>query len=384
MTVIALAGTQTTRPQVALTGRGGDARPTKTPSSTSWTEVRSLGSYILLDVQSDGTLLARDSQQLWRSTDEGLNWTALTVTLPSSMFFPSPIIAARVMGDGNVVCWLFSGAVYRSNANSLNTGFTQVFTTENTPAKNPTNGYGTFVYNQYALYNEYSAVKPANHAYRSTDYGANWAKVFTLPADVVSGDQHHVHNVCYDKYQDIYWIVSGDNGNRMVYYSVDSTANWIQLGAFGSMSINYIQVVPLPECVLFVTDGGATGVHRIYRRAAKNYTVADMVVAHSIATAVGSAPIGTRPIVVYGDDACCYFSFEYYDSSQAAAIGHIYASRDGVDFFDIAHSDYVPSGSGTFGVSCLMGPTASGVIYGQHNQGSGGRYLMKFAAPVWS
>ncbi|MCC6458003.1 MAG: hypothetical protein IT328_23815 [Caldilineaceae bacterium] len=361
-------------------------RVSKTPSATVWEEVRSLGSYVLLDMQSDGTLLARDSQRLWKSTDEAANWAVLTYQLPNNTFFPSPIIAARVMGDGNVVVWCYNGNIYRSNANTLDTGFTQVGTTVNNPGKTPTNAYGTFVYNQYAMYNEYGN-EPANNAHYSNDYGATWINVLTLPTDAVPADQNHMHNVAYDQYDDMLWVVNGDMGNRMIWYSLDQGTTWTQLcdfGEFGSIG-NMIQVIPLPECILLLTDDDLSGAYKLRRRRNPNqgYTIDDLELAYKVATVTGSLPVGTRPVIQYGDDACCYFSFEFYSSSQSALLSHIYATRDGVAFYDIAQSSYTPTGSGAFGVSCLMGPASNGYIYGQHSQGAG-RYLIRFAAPTWS
>jgi hypothetical protein len=368
--------------------RAESQRTTKSPGATAWEEVRALGNVILLDALPNGTLIGRSatSQQILAySTDEGANWTdTYYTTHNSNKYFPSVIVSGRVMGDGSFVVWLYNGTVYRS-PNPLTTSFALVATSINTPAKNPTNAYGHFVYGQYAMYNEYGA-EPADNAYFSDDYGSTWSRVFTLPADAVPGDQHHMHNVVYDKYDDMLWTCAGDTGNRMIYFSLNRGTTWSQLGAFGSMSTtgNMIQIIPLPEGILFTTDHSTAGTYRLARLSDRSaYTVSDFALVQTVATVTGALPVGSRPVVVYGDDACTYFSFEFFDSSHSNALSHIYATRNGLTFFDIAAPTYTPTGSGTFGVECLCGPCTNGYIYGQHMQGSA-RYLIRFSAPTWS
>jgi hypothetical protein len=367
---------------------GGSGRPYKAPSATAWEEVRALGNVILLDALPNGTLIGRSttSQQILAySTDEGANWTDTYYTTGNSnYYFPSVIISGRVMRDNSFVVWLYNGEAYRS-PNPLTTSFTLVATSINTPAKNPTNTYGHFVYGQYAMYNEYGA-EPADNAYFSSDYGVNWTKVLTLPADAVPGDQNHMHNVAYDKYDDILWVCNGDTGNRMIWWSIDHGATFSQLGAFGSFGSagNMIQIIPLPEGIIFTTDATTTGAYRLARRADRSaYVISDLTLVQTVAVVAGSLPVGSRPVVVYGDEACTYFSFEFFDSAHSNALSHIYATRNGLTFFDIAAPTYTPTGGGTFGVECLCGPCANGYIYGQHWQGVA-KYLFRFAVPTWS
>jgi hypothetical protein len=362
---------------------GSSGRANKTPSATAWEEIRSLGDVLLLDALPNGTLLGRSAtstQNIAYSTDEGLNWTDVLYQRPVNYYFPSPIYTGRVMGDNSFVVWLYSGAIYRSPS-PLTADFALVGTVENNPGKSPLNPYATFVSGQYAMYNEYGA-EPANHAYLSSDYGANWAKVFTLPADHTPAEQHHLHNVAYDPYQSLLWVCSGDDTNRMIYYSSDNGSNWTQLGAFETMASagNMIQIIPLPECILFTTDAAPSGAYSLVRRADRNYVVSSFTL---VKTVSAGGAVGARPANVSGADACTYFSFQFYSSALSNTLSHIYATRNGVEFFDIATPTYTPTGSGTFGVECLCGPCANGYIYGQHWQGAA-KYLFRFAVPAWS
>lgn len=363
-------------------------RATKTPSETSWEELRTT-SYVPLDMLTSGLIVGFDaSQRLYKTADGGENWVNILYALPSNQYFPTTIRSARVAGDGNLIVWLYDGTVYRSNATTFDSGFTKVFTIENVPDKVPRNSYGSFVYDQYVFFNEYGD-EPSNHAYLSSDYGVTFSKVFTLPDDAVPADQHHVHNVAFDPYEQMLWVCAGDSGNRMIYYRpLESTGNWTLLGSFGDFASvgNMIQIIPLPECILFITDAATVGAYKLPRVKAQRggYTFADFALAYQAypTPIAGSLPIGSRPVIKPGNDACCYFSYEYYHVSEAG-LGDIFSTRDGTTFYNIAQSTADPAGTAPFGITLLLGPASNGYIYGYFCKGDAG-YLIRFAEPTWS
>jgi hypothetical protein len=351
----------------------------KIPGATAWEEVRNLGIYVPQDMTSAGRLIVTRFARVYYSDDEGANMTVISRTPGVIETFPTTVVAARVAGDGSVVVWVADSTVWHG---TIGGAFSQVLTIDN---GYPLITYGTHVYENFVFCNEYGSGSYPN-AYLSTDYGASWTKVFTMPARVDFGANHHMHAVAYDSYQDILWAVYGDTGNRGISYSTDTGANWTALAAPGVMPDNMIQVIPLPECVLFLTDSSPTGVHRLTRKSSKVYTSADVSFVFNPLPGlpVGGFPIGSRPLVQYGSEARAYFSFTYFDSDAAnEPLGHMYATWDGSAFHDIASAASAPSGTAPFGMIILLG-IANGYLYASFDKGDSGETLIKMAEPVWT
>ena len=92
----------------------------------------------------------------------------------------------------------------------------------------------------------------------------------------------HIHSTCYDEYFNrIWWVGGDDGGHRMtgIYWTDDFGKTWNRMSVMsdgmkidlapsrGNMQM--LQVVSLPNCVLFASDGWGSGIFR-YNRYKKN------------------------------------------------------------------------------------------------------------------
>lgn len=101
-------------------------------------------------------------------------------------------------------------------------------------------------------------------------------------AAVEGNGNMHIHSNCYDEYFDRIWIVCGDDGGARVtgiYYTDDKGITWNRISVMSDGSaIDYapmrgnmqmLQVIAMPNCVLFGTDGWGSGIFR-YNRGKKD------------------------------------------------------------------------------------------------------------------
>jgi hypothetical protein len=335
------------------------------------------------DVTPNGTILVNNNYgSILASTDEGANWSTIAYNPGVANDFPSSLQAIKYMPDGHLLVTTQDSKIYRSNNTAWDNGFTLVHAMS-VGVSGPQ--FGLDYYHNIVLACEYAA--PAgDHVYGSQDYGATWSLIFTAPAGLPGN--HHCHNAIYDPYEGIVWIVTGDGANnRMVYYSRNFGATWTQLATLNTFPEQMINVVPLPECILFGTDDPTVGFYRIMRRqGASTYHMIELEQAWLAwpTEALNSLPWASRPVVVYGDDACAYVSFQYFYDTQTG-LGDIYATYDGTVFTKIAESAVAPVGTNlTLGVVVMAGPTDAGYIYFSFNVSNEVRQLVKIAVPTWS
>lgn len=334
--------------------------------------------YYLEDMATDGTLLARGGQRLFQSIDRGGTWTPLVYDLPSNEFFPAQVGWARVAGDGGIVVGLVNDDVYRSNTAAWDSGFSSVLSV--TTGMQPRRTYGTFVYRNIFCLGEYG-VPEATEGYLSKDNGYTWSNFFTLPAASDAEANNHIHAIVYDPYDELYWVCAGDQGNRNIYYSDDEGTVWTPIGDSGEL-VNFIQAVPMPDRIVFLTDSDEPGAYAFERGAA--YTVANLsqVWIAEDGPVPGGIPIASRPVVQYDGDAC-YVSFEYFDASLAV-LGAVYRTLDGLNYTKVAQSPNAPTGTLPFGSPIWLGPV-DGYLYGEFDRGGANldadRYLVRVREP---
>lgn len=101
-------------------------------------------------------------------------------------------------------------------------------------------------------------------AYLSKDYGITWGMVFDLSANVQSTSGYHLHSAKYDPYGDMLWVCCGDGStNQMIFYSLDYGATWYK--ACDHLSIQATEIIPMQDCVLFLSDARLVAVYKWVR-----------------------------------------------------------------------------------------------------------------------
>lgn len=139
----------------------------------------------------------------------------------------------------------------------------------------------------------------ARYVYMSLDHGLTWTVALDLNAQVGT-DAVHLHGVCYDPYWQRIWVTSGDGAwtQTTTMYSDDLGATWkfahrFIKGEGGNPDSNTatdgfrhqnVNIMALPTCILFATDGFPDGIQRIDRAQGKHTSdgLYDIELAHYI------------------------------------------------------------------------------------------------------
>lgn len=116
-------------------------------------------------------------------------------------------------------------------------------------------------YKNIGIVGEYSGNKTpisGYKAYVTKDYGETWELLFDLEKliDDSNTRNYHLHSCVYDSFDDMYWTCSGDLTTiDMIWYSLDGIT-WHK--SQNKISIKATEIVPMRDCVLFVSDSEAT------------------------------------------------------------------------------------------------------------------------------
>lgn len=145
------------------------------------------------------------------------------------------------------------------------------YDSENEVRLTPNRLFSFHQYKNIAIVCEYRGSKTPISGYKafmSDDYGEadTWSTLFDLE-DVVSEPwtkSAHLHSCVYDQYGDMYWACSGDSvGIDGIWYSVDKT-NWYKIQT-PRISMKPTEIIPMRDCVLFVSDSGTVNVYKWQR-----------------------------------------------------------------------------------------------------------------------
>lgn len=201
----------------------------------------SAGVYVL-EVFEDGALWGREGDHFHWSTDGGVTWTQGD-PLP-----PDTIRGLILAGDGEVLA--HSGqAVYKSSGWGTGAAsWRQVFENPQGGTSNIRrwgfDGYGAkFIVTAYAADDRIHS----RWVWISTDYGKTWNVVYDQE-ERGNNDVSHLHGVCYDRWEDRFWLSDGHGDDRGLFYSDDNGATWTKLG--GDLQPN-----PMPTTITATERG---------------------------------------------------------------------------------------------------------------------------------
>jgi hypothetical protein len=352
-------------------------RPAKTFDTQTWTEIQALGTKTLLAMSNSGVFIAKTAAGLYKSVDKGANWVQISYNPGTVDDFPENINAALVTDSGHIIVASSTNQkIYRSNSTAWDTGFSVVLTLEGAGTRVETN-FGMSSYGTMVFLGEYNNTDLTPRIYRSMDSGATWAKVFT-------GSSNHWHHVVYDPYDDVVWAICGDGTtNRNIFFSLDKGDTWKKFRPPGKCPTQLTQIIPLPECVLFLTDASPAGAWSLKRRTGLRGWYEELLMVYNLGT-FSPVPVGSQPAVLIGEaNGCAYFSFMYSDAGQSA-IRPLIATRDGSVFTTIVTPTDAPSGSGDglFGIRNIF--RYGGYLYGLYSKGAAGNYLFEIVEPTQS
>jgi hypothetical protein len=279
--------------------------------------------------------------------------------------------------------------------------WTKVLDGSNASLGTPTPGnyfamwFGHSFYRNICLLAEYGKHNDARRVFMSTDYGETWKTVFTAnQAPLTDGNAGtHIHDVTYDPYSNIIWICTGDGvHSHNVYWSKNMGKTWNAiLKSSKTAPSQFTQIIPLPNCILLVSDNAQhAGVFRINREVLNNGTIslADIEPAFFLEAAYNAeSPIAVQYGIDYKTGAVYFGWCERGD--VAKMIPSVIATANGYDFFTVWRGNKVPEGStGYYGVTHISGASANGKIavslYTDDNYVSNKYHTVTFDAPSWS
>lgn len=164
----------------------------------------------------------------------------------------------------------------------------------------------------------------------------------------------HVHGIAYDPYYDRIWVVTGD-GNlgedsvTGIWWTDDEGTTWnkygtrIELTPFCAHGTQMIDVIPMPKCVLFATDGEGDGFYR-YNRNGKNGTFSIEGCYQFTGVYSQLKCLGGRYCI--REDGVV-FQLHHPNTSSDPNIGGVVATLNGYDIHKICDDQFAELGDGS-------------------------------------
>ncbi|WP_096436476.1 WD40/YVTN/BNR-like repeat-containing protein [Alteribacter populi] len=220
------------------------------------------------------------------------------------------------------------------------------------------------IHENLVLLGEYGLKVLPNNSRRvwiSTDHGDTFEKIF----EEAPRDDYHIHSVKYDPYQDIIWLAVGDTINSNVYWSIDRGKNWSRVYEWGECPNQWTAILPLANCVLFLSDNRHTSVYKWDR----NRGIEDSISSHrnieiEIAYTISREVFDVEPVAHFGctdyDNSAAYFGFIQLNNARYLP-SVVYGTADGDKYYPVCIDHEIPSvPSG--GIRGVAGPNSKGEI----------------------
>jgi len=310
------------------------------------------------------TVYGDKTANLYRSTDNCETWSTIKT-------FTQSISGIRELANGELLVSISGDGV--SNAGELwlsssypslgaSCTWTKVLTANSGPSSYIEGMWGMSSYGSIVCVSEYGLKNPptdgARYAYLSTDSGAHWTQIYDLGTNVGS----HMHGIAYDPYWDAIWIVSGDSTYRSIKVSFDHGSNWTTV----STTYQPVGIIPIENCILFVSDAIPNGVMRITRSLGQqNMTVETALVIDSAQTLT---MIGGMPYR-YAEGYPVLLPFFPNVSNKGS---ELWSTYDGITFTQIWQD--TATGVTERGLYKVIGPLVSNYIFGESNDGRTSNY----------
>lgn len=88
------------------------------------------------------------------------------------------------------------------------------------------------------------------HIYGSTDRGAHWDLAYTFD----KGTIRHVHNIVYDRWDDCFWVLTGDDGSECRILRASCDFRHVDIVLAGSQQTRAAALVPTRKALYFASD----------------------------------------------------------------------------------------------------------------------------------
>lgn len=251
-------------------------------------------------------------------------------------FFTAPytISTAMIFDNGNIMYVTADGSENKMYLLSNGTSVVKhdFYNTEHGIRLTPNRLFSWYNYKSIGVVSEYYGAKTPISGYKAfitRDYGATWSTIFDLTTvvDDPVTSVAHLHSCVYDPYGNMYWACSGDNVVvDGIWYSLDGSS-WYKIQT-PRISMKPTVIVPMRDCVLFISDSGTVNVYKWQRTLIRNNETLWLDTINMFVPQWGGAcPIGSHGY----HDPKMNITFFGYDTDAAI--------NEGYDGSLIKHSD---------------------------------------------
>lgn len=281
--------TKPTRDQFEGQGRRLEPLPLIRPAVTA------LGSSDIRSVDYvDGRLYgfhATNNDDLYVSDDDGATWSLYASSLPGTGF----VRRIFATSDGEVVVARAKNILKSANWSSTPTWTVKTTTSDVTGGGDSysyrewsIDGDGTkFIANEYG--NPWDDQADDTYVWISTDSGTTWNVVVTHGSSPFADQATHGHGVCYDRWNDVFYLSPGHGSQNGVWASSDNGANWTsidvqahRIARIGNDYSSMTVLVATPRGIVCGTDDVPDGIYYIDTSLAiANQTAERLLVDHS-------------------------------------------------------------------------------------------------------
>lgn len=302
--------------------------------------------YRVRGITEDGIIYGHDlinANSLYKRTVTNADWE-MVYTFGASI---QQVVKTKV---GNIIVTLYNAEIYLSKDDGAT--FSKVF---DMPQGHPYRDFGMDIYDSVILLATYGF--PTNaEIYLSIDDGETWQTIKQFASGYT-----HVHDVKYDPYEHLIWACVGDSGvNDRIFWSDDFGRNW----QTSDQLMRITQIIPLPDCVLFVSDEYEEQVIYRYNRPERG-TWGTKVEPEKVFYPKKDFPgefmtWGTRAAITYGQDAKALFGFR--QNPDNARVPSIVWGTDGEKIIPYWTEPKIASGTTveSVGVMGVWGPDKNG------------------------
>jgi hypothetical protein len=308
----------------------------------------------------NGELYAGSGGTIKKSSNWGVDGFPTTVCVVSDgTNTATSIYKMLFLTNGNILAIDRGGKMYLSTDNFATWTMVKDFGT--TP---PHEAFGSQAYQNIVVMTEYNTQKTpplGTNVHVSEDYGATWNQWFEM-TDHGFSNGCHTHDAKYDPYEGILWVAIGDGeSNHMIFFTKDKGLTWNKVNQTYPPT-QTTQIIPLRNCVLFLSDSRTVCVTRYNRPVTGTHQGQDLtfetakVFKNGWGKAAGTeVPIGSTAAIDY-ENSVAYFGFTITGNTATGNTdddtllkGQVYAT-DGYKFYEVFKNDEVVNSSGVVGV----------------------------------
>lgn len=210
-------------------------------------------------ITHDGMLYKSQGNRIFRSDNEGVSWTLdsyiafhswkdiASATTAGRRALRWNISALRVLPDGGRVAIAKDG-IYRAAPGEVRMQRVQSFGSASRPLGLGAGPQGRLCYGDY--YSGRSSTGVEKHVYMSDDGGVHFHVVATFAANEI----RHVHNVLFDSYLNVWWLLVGDFGAQPGIGILEPEKGRVEWVVRGNQQARAVEAIVTQSELLFGTD----------------------------------------------------------------------------------------------------------------------------------